>query len=217
MTTWLEIALLVSVGCGSPTPPPVCAAGAQVECACVTGGHGAQVCKADGSGFGECMGCGGADMTAGADGSADMTANVDSSTDMTASLDMTTADLSTLPHSPDLAPDFSVMPDLVSTPDLTFPASCFNAVMDGTETDVDCGGPTCPPCAPGKMCMNAFDCVSKQCAGLKCAAPSCNDGIKNGMETDMDCGGPTCPVCHKGAKCLIDRDCNLSCLNGICQ
>jgi len=50
-------------------------------------------------------------------------------------------------------------------------ASCFNGIQDGTETDVDCGGPDCGPCA------------------------TCDDGIKNGQETGIDCGGPDCEPC----------------------
>ena len=33
------------------------------------------------------------------------------------------------------------------------------------ETDVDCGGPTCPPCATGKNCLANSDCISGNCVG----------------------------------------------------
>ena len=48
--------------------------------------------------------------------------------------------------------------------------SCFNGIMDGDETGVDCGG-SCVPCA------------------------TCDDGIKNGDETGIDCGGSNCAPC----------------------
>lgn len=49
-------------------------------------------------------------------------------------------------------------------------ASCFNGILDGDETAVDCGG-SCVPCA------------------------TCDDGIKNGDETGVDCGGSNCEPC----------------------
>jgi hypothetical protein len=40
-------------------------------------------------------------------------------------------------------------------------ASCFNGVEDADsgEADVDCGGGDCPPCAPGRKCFSAQDCM----------------------------------------------------------
>lgn len=40
---------------------------------------------------------------------------------------------------------------------------CSNGVKDGVETDVDCGGGTCPDCASGKLCKVGTDCVSNIC------------------------------------------------------
>jgi hypothetical protein len=48
-------------------------------------------------------------------------------------------------------------------------ASCGDAALDGTETDVDCGGPACPPCAVGKACGAATDCAARRCVGGACA------------------------------------------------
>lgn len=52
--------------------------------------------------------------------------------------------------------------------------TCNDKKMNGSETDVDCGG-TCP------------DCVDP---------PNCHDNRKNGREEEIDCGGncPPCPV-----------------------
>lgn len=44
-----------------------------------------------------------------------------------------------------------------------YPASCRNMVKDGSETDVDCGGSTCPDCAQGKVCLTGGDCLSGVC------------------------------------------------------
>jgi hypothetical protein len=53
---------------------------------------------------------------------------------------------------------------------------CFDRVLDGDETDVDCGGAVCPPCPPGADCVTGADCDSKVCQGPAggpvCAAPT---------------------------------------------
>jgi hypothetical protein len=41
---------------------------------------------------------------------------------------------------------------------------CLDHRLDGDETDVDCGGPTCKPCSLGKKCIQARDCS----VGLTC-------------------------------------------------
>ena len=86
------------------------------------------------------------------------------------------------------------------------------------ESDVDCGGAICPPCANGKMCLANLDCQMGNCAQNVCAnAPTCMDHIKNGMETDVDCGGPNCAPCAIGKMCLAASDCTTSaCVNKVC-
>jgi len=85
--------------------------------------------------------------------------------------------------------------------------SCTDAVQNGTETDLNCGG-SCPKCADGKTCGVSADCASGVCgADGKCAAPSCTDAVQNGTETDLNCGG-TCPACASGKKCAVAADCS---------
>ena len=103
--------------------------------------------------------------------------------------------------------------------------SCLNGVLDGTETDKDCGGPDCEPCGPGLHCNGAPDCSSDVCAlpapnapDKLCLIAICSDGVKNGAETDIDCGGPGsgCPDtsrCVAGKHCSRPGDCN----SGVCQ
>ncbi len=98
------------------------------------------------------------------------------------------------------------------------PPSCTDGVKNENETDVDCGGSTCPPCAAGKGCLVAGDCGSGVCTDGVCQAPTCSDGVKNGAETDVDCGGTTCPVCPVGHVCAVDYDCASGvCVAGSCQ
>jgi hypothetical protein len=78
-----------------------------------------------------------------------------------------------------------------------YPPSCLSSTKDGTETDTDCGGSACPPCAANKTCVAGTDCASGLCMGnpKKCVAPSCGDGVKNAIETGIDCGGSDCLPC----------------------
>jgi hypothetical protein len=46
-------------------------------------------------------------------------------------------------------------------------ATCDDRVVDGTESDVDCGG-DCGPCEHGSACRTARDCQSGRCAGYEC-------------------------------------------------
>jgi hypothetical protein len=41
--------------------------------------------------------------------------------------------------------------------------TCMDAMLNGTETDVDCGGPTCPQCAKGQKCKVDADCETGKC------------------------------------------------------
>lgn len=83
------------------------------------------------------------------------------------------------------------------TLDGTAGGDCQDGILNGEETDVDCGGPTCEACAP---------------------APSCTDGILNGEETDVDCGGGVCSTCDDGQGCGSGLDCtNGVCTDGSCQ
>ena len=67
---------------------------------------------------------------------------------------------------------------------------CDNGVKDQDETDVDCGGSKCDPCAEFKNCNTDSDCESDYChEHIKCLEASCDDGIKNQDESNVDCGG----------------------------
>jgi hypothetical protein len=147
----------------------------------------------------------------------DLPAPVDAtpSEDLTSPLDLVTV--------PDLVavPDFTALPDLTPPadltprPDLTAP-TCVDHIKNGSETDVDCGGGMCPPCADGLKCGVAADCTSGVCTMGQCAVPSCKDGVKNGTESDVDCGG-SCPKCAAMKKCGGNADCASGiCTNGAC-
>lgn len=85
--------------------------------------------------------------------------------------------------------------------------SCTDAIKDGDETDVDCGGTTCPKCTSGKTCTVDGDCSTGACSVAgKCTSP-CADGKIGGLETDVDCGGGVCGKCANGKQCSGPSDC----------
>jgi hypothetical protein len=48
-------------------------------------------------------------------------------------------------------------------------ATCGDGLLDGTETDVDCGGPACVRCAAKGACLHASDCKSMNCINNVCS------------------------------------------------
>jgi len=104
------------------------------------------------------------------------------------------------------------------------PPSSRDALRNGTETDVDCGGgaPTnAPRCAPGKACATTPDCDAVLCTDGICQTATNADGLRNGSETDVDCGGagPTnARRCGSGQTCAVTADCDaVACAGGVCQ
>ena len=87
------------------------------------------------------------------------------------------------------------------------PPSCTDGAKNGDETDVDCGGSSCPACADSRKCLAPSDCTSKVCTSGTCIVPTCLDGVANAKETDVDCGGGVCPKCKPGKKCAATTDC----------
>jgi hypothetical protein len=96
---------------------------------------------------------------------------------------------------------------------------CFDNLMDGDETDIDCGGTYCAPCAYRQKCLVDVDCSAVApgcdpklgCAcdtyAFICVSSHCVDRRKDGNESDVDCGGE-CPGCGPGKVCHFDFDCS---------
>ena len=91
-------------------------------------------------------------------------------------------------------------------------ATCVDKAKNGAETDVDCGGDTCPKCGVGLACGGDSDCGVGICSSNKCVSnKSCkalHDGdptLKDGKYMlDPDEGGPNaafeayCDMSHDG-------------------
>lgn len=81
-------------------------------------------------------------------------------------------------------------------PALNNPTTCpppvcrVNGLKTESETDVDCGGPSCAGCGVGLSCNAGADCASGWCnvGTRRCVASSCQDGVKDGAEEGVDCG-----------------------------
>ncbi|UQA59082.1 hypothetical protein [Polyangium aurulentum] len=101
------------------------------------------------------------------------------------------------------------------------PETCGNMMKDLTETDVDCGGPACAPCADGLLCSVSTHCKSGVCTSVggapkTCQPATCMDAKINGNETDEDCGGD-CPPCSDNLACVMANDCaSKVCVNNLC-
>jgi hypothetical protein len=108
----------------------------------------------------------------------------------------------------------------VCTGGLCQAASCNDSVKNGAETDLNCGGGTCPGCADTKVCLLNADCTSGVCplATYLCAVPACNDTVKNGGESAVDCGGTSsCTRCAGGLSCTTGSDCSSGvCTSNVC-
>lgn len=86
-------------------------------------------------------------------------------------------------------------------------ATCTDGDKNGAETDVDCGGPTCPKCATKRACVGNGDCSTGVCSKSVCVEASCTDLLKSVGETDVDCGGASCAPCADGKLCVTGADC----------
>ena len=94
---------------------------------------------------------------------------------------------------------------------------CDDGLLNGDETDVDCGGSCATKCGPGDACEMNVDCTGGICTGSTCA-PSCTDGVLNNSEKGVDCGGPICmTTCADGTACDVPSDCDSAfCVDGVC-
>ncbi len=93
--------------------------------------------------------------------------------------------------------------------------TCVDGILDGDETDVDCGG-TCRPCAADAACTAPTDCQAGTCTDDACDATTCTDGVQNAYEGDVDCGFG-CGPCAIGDTCYFTTDCGTAeCVDGVC-
>lgn len=98
--------------------------------------------------------------------------------------------------------------------------SCTDKTLNGTETDVDCGGATCPKCAPALKCTKDADCAKGPCVSGICGCtaitcttpPSCGASVDDGCGKKLDCSATcmTSETCYQD-KCCTPKTCASSC------
>jgi hypothetical protein len=93
-----------------------------------------------------------------------------------------------------------------SSVDAADEASCTNAIKDGDEIGVDCGG-SCTTLCTGAGCATGTECASGKCENGACGA---KDGKPCGVGTKV-------PQCDNGQPCELDKDCkSLTCNGATC-
>jgi len=107
--------------------------------------------------------------------------------------------------------DCSLDGKVICDDDACVPNTCKDGMLDGSESDLDCGG-KCKLCADGKICKGPSDCSSGVCTDSICQVAICSDAVKNGTESDVDCGGFECLKCADGLACGAETDC----MSGVC-
>lgn len=186
---WAGFSLIVLVGCATGAPPEkMHGQDASVSGAGGTGGHGGTG-GASGAGAGGSSG-GGAGGSSGAGGTSGGSSGAGGSSGSGGS------------SGRDAGPEDAGLDAAPSEGD------CADNKKNGAETDTDCGGSECDPCAEGDTCLASSDCAEGYCNNsFTCQTPACDDGEQNGTETDKDCGGDCDTTCANGKSCVEDDDC----------
>ncbi len=95
--------------------------------------------------------------------------------------------------------------------------SCADGVLNGDETDVDCGG-TCAPCANTDDCLVASDCASGFCNANVCSPCGGDQDCAANEFCDPSVNGGTCvDDLTGGAPCNDAAECGTGfCVDGFC-
>lgn len=81
--------------------------------------------------------------------------------------------------------------------------TCCDGTQNGAETDVDCGGPDCPPCGTGRLCATNTDCSTARCGDALGGGNVCQACTHDGVCGSDANGGCLCDSAT-GA-CLTDH------------
>lgn len=85
------------------------------------------------------------------------------------------------------------------------PPQCRDGIQDGSETDVDCGGGSCPRCAYYKRCSQHYDCEGDWCRYNGSPYNTCSPQCQSSPEC---VGGGGCCCMFPGIVQPYDYQCN---------
>jgi hypothetical protein len=93
--------------------------------------------------------------------------------------------------------------DCDPTSHLCLKPTCFDGIQNQGETDKDCGGPNCSPCAVGMNCVLHTDCTDMHCIGAVCCHTACTDNGATSCGTNGQClaDGSACALYAAGTSC----------------
>jgi cysteine-rich repeat protein len=92
------------------------------------------------------------------------------------------------------------------------PPTCEDSAVNGSETDLDCGGGDCPQCADGQACTQGSDCMSGACVNDQCSPPqTCKDLLAGDPTLTsgpymLDLDGPSGPLATQGVYCDMNTN-----------
>lgn len=67
-----------------------------------------------------------------------------------------------------------------------WPKSCEDGILNHSESDIDCGGPQCPPCALQARCHQGTDCASTICEEGRCVECNQDSHCDRALECVVD-------------------------------
>lgn len=70
--------------------------------------------------------------------------------------------------------------------------TCNDGVRNGSETDIDCGGPTCQGCGNGRACSQNTDCSTSRCGDGQGTGDVCRSCSSDGVCGSDANGGCNC-------------------------
>ncbi|RYZ07609.1 MAG: hypothetical protein EOO73_11575 [Myxococcales bacterium] len=103
----------------------------------------------------------------------------------------------------------------ICTNQICQPPSCSDLAVNGTETDLNCGG-SCPACALGQHCGSNADCAGATCADGICLPTTCQDGVlRDGCPLLVDNAPYSLSPSHATTSCIDDSALSVADGNGM--
>lgn len=129
-------------------------------------------------------------------------------------------------ETPSVEPSESSQEDS-SSDESTQEAGCTDGILNGQESDVDCGGLECSPCRDGSSCVVDIDCQSKRCQlGICVSSEDAECRSDNDCDDANPCSLDRCIAKHceyqagpDGVRCDDGRACTAQdkCRAGACE